>query len=276
MIPLVRTRRTHSALACVSLLLAALSTAGCEQLFQKPRVSVRRVDIIGVSFTGLDAKLVLAVDNPNVLGIDLARLTYNLTVDNHAFVQGAGDHTLHVPAQGSGELQLPISIKFVELGQALASLFTKRQVPFSIATKLGFGTPIGVIDVPLSHSGQFPVPQLPTLTVGPATVGAIDVGGANMSVTINVRNSNSFKLPVGALKTGISVNGVSLVEASTPPRELAAGATVPLVIGARLDFLRAGMGIFKAVQSKSATVALSGSFDLLGYTMPVNLQTTLR
>jgi LEA14-like dessication related protein len=253
-----------------------LSGTSCSQLFEKPRVSVRRVDIHGVSFTGVDAVLVLAVDNPNVLGIDLARLSYDLTVDNHHFIQGAGEHTLHVPAQGSGELQLPISIKFVELGQALASLFTKRQVPYSIATKLGFGTPIGVIDVPLSHSGQFPVPQLPTLSIGPATVGAIDVGGANMSVTIQVRNSNSFKIPVGALKTGVSINGVSLVEASTPPRELAAGATVPLVIGARLDFVRAGFGIVRAIQSRSATVALAGSFDLLGYTMPVNLQTTLR
>ncbi len=268
------TRRQLAALLfCASL---TLSFAGCSPLFEKPRVSVRRVDITGVSFTGVDATLVFAIDNPNVLGLDLARLSYQLNVDGHQFIQGAGQHTLHVPAQGQGELQLPISIKFLELGQVLSSLFTKRQVPFSIATKLGFGTPIGVIDVPLSHSGQLPVPQLPTLTIGPAAVGAIDVGGANMSVTIQVRNSNTFKIPVGALKYGLSINGVTLVDASTPPRELAAGATVPLVIAARLDFLRAGLSIVRAIQSRSAKVALSGSFDLLGYTMPVNLQTTLR
>jgi LEA14-like dessication related protein len=267
---------TRPIAALVFSLLLSVSLAGCSPLFDKPRVSVRRLDITGVSFTGVDATLVLAVDNPNVLGLDLARLSYRLTVDGHDFIQGAGQHTLHVPPQGSGELQLPISIKFVELGQALASLFTKRQVPFSIATTLGFGTPIGVIDVPLSHSGQMPVPQLPTLTMGPASVGAIDVGGANMSLTIQVRNSNSFKIPVGALKYGLSINGVTLVNAATQARELAAGATIPLVVSARLDFLRAGFGIVRAVQSRSATVALAGSFDLLGYTMPVNLQTTLR
>jgi LEA14-like dessication related protein len=267
----VPTRLIASILVC-----ACLALAGCSPLFDKPRVSVRRVDITGVSFTGVDATLVFAVQNPNVLGLDLARLSYQLTVDNHQFIQGAGQHTLHVPAQGTGELQLPISIKFVELGQVLASLFTKRQVPFTIATKLGFGTPIGVIDVPISHAGQLPVPQLPTLTIGPAAVSAVDVGGASMSVTIQVRNTNSFKLPVGALRYALSINGVTLVDASTPPRELAAGATVPLVIAARLDFLRLGFGVMRAIQSRSAKLAVEGSFDLLGYAMPVHLQTTLR
>ena len=46
---------------------------------------------------------------------------------------------------------------------------------------------------------------------------------------------------------------------------------MPLTISAHIDFLRVGLGVLRAIQSRSATVALDGSFDLLGYAMPVHL-----
>jgi LEA14-like dessication related protein len=149
-------------------------------------------------------------------------------------------------------------------------------VPFTIATQLGFGTPIGVIDVPISHSGTFPVPQLPTLALGNATVGSAGLSGANLSLTIQVHNPNGYPLPVGNLRYALAINGVTLADATTPPQRLGANATVPLVLGAHLDYVRAGFGIVRAIESRSATVSLDGSFDLIGFAMPVHLQTTLR
>jgi LEA14-like dessication related protein len=263
-------------LLVASCVVALLSCSGCDQLFQKPRVTVKRVDITSVNFSGLNANIVFAVENRNVIGIDLAKLVYQLTVDNHPFVQGVGNNPLHVPANGVGELALPVSFKFVELAEALASLFTKKQVPFTIATKLGFGTPLGILEVPLQHSGTMPVPQLPSISIGNAVVGGINVSGATVSVTLNVRNNNTFALPLGALSYGLSVNGAPLVQAQTAPAQLAPGGTLPLTLSAHLDFLRVGMGIFRAVQSGAATVALDGNFDLGGYSMPVHLQHALR
>lgn len=258
------------------LVAASLSTAGCDQLFTKPTVTVRRVDITSLTFQGIGANIVFAVENHNVIGIDLAKLVYQLTVDNHPFVEGAGNNPLHVPAQGVGELTLPVSFKFIELAEALASIFTKKQVPFTIATRLGFGTPLGVLEVPLSHTGTMPVPQLPSLAIANAAVGSVDLSGAGVSVTLNVKNNNSFALPVGALAYALTVNGAPVVQAATAPQQLPAGGTLPLVISARLDFVRVGMGIFRAVQSRSATIALDGNFDLLGYAMPVHLSHALR
>ncbi len=273
----VRRRSISPTLGVACLALAALVLGGCYPLFEKPRVSVRRVDVTSVSFTGVGFNVVFAVDNPNALGLDLATLRYQLTVDGHPFVQGAGDHTLHVPANGSGELQLPVSFKFVELAQALATLFTsKRTVPYTIATRLGFGTPLGIIEVPIDHAGTLPVPALPNISVARAAVAGIDLAGAGVSLTLQVRNPNPFPLPMGALHYALSVNGAPIVSAQTPPSELAANGTLPLVLSARLEFVRVGMGVLRAVQSGSATLALDGSVDLGGYAMPVHLQTQLR
>ncbi len=268
-------KRVRALLTAVAVA-ASLASAGCDQLFTKPTVSIRRVDVTSLSFSGIGVSFVFAVENHNVIGIDLARLAYQLTVDNHPFVEGAGNNPLHVPANGVGELTLPVSFKFTELAEALASIFTKRQVPFTIRTRLGFGTPLGVLDVPLSHSGTLPVPQLPTLSIANAGVGGIDASGAGLSVTINVHNNNEMALPVGALSYALSINGAPIVQAATPPTHLPAGATLPLTISARLDFFRVGMGIFRAVESRSATIALDGSFDLAGYAMPVHLSQALR
>lgn len=258
------------------LVAAAMPTAGCDQLFSKPTVTVERVELVAVSFTGISANLIFRIENHNAIGLDLAKLVYQLTVDNHRFVQGAANHPLHVPAQGVGQLTLPVSFKFVELAEALASIFQKRDVPYTIATQLGFGTPLGVLTVPISHAGTLPVPQLPSLSIGDAAVGDVSVSGAALSVTIGVRNNNSFALPVGALQYALSIDGAPILSASTAPAQLAAGATLPLTIGAHLDFVRVGMGILRAVQSRSATLALDGNFDLLGYSMPVHVAHALR
>ena len=253
-----------------------VGASGCNELFQKPKVTVERVDLVQVGFQGISANIVFRVENHNVIGIDLASLVYQLTVDNHPFVQGSAHNPLHVPADGVGQFTLPVSFKFVELAEALASIFQKRQVPYTIATQLGFGTPIGVLTVPISHAGTLPVPQLPTLSIGNAAVGRVDVSGASLSVTVAVHNNNSFALPVGPLRYALSVNGASILSASTAPAQLQPGGTLPLTLSAHLDFLRVGLGILRAIQSRSATVALDGSFDLLGYSMPVHLSHAIR
>ncbi len=258
------------------LVAAAIPSTGCEQLFSKPTVSFQRLDVTAISFQGISANIVFRVENHNAIGIDLAKLVYQLTVDSHPFVQGAADSPLHVPAQGVGQLTLPVSFKFIELAKALASIFNRREVPYTIATQLGFGTPLGVLTVPLSHSGTLPVPQLPSLSMSNAAVGGVDVSGASLSLTIAVRNNNSFQLPVGPLSYALKINGASILSASTAPGQLPAGATLPLTIAAHLDFLRVGLGVLRAIQSRSATIALDGSFDLGGYAMPVHLSHVLR
>ena len=264
------------ALSLTFLVAAAVFPAGCDQLFTKPTVTVERVDLTAISFTGISANIVFRVENHNAIGVDLAKLVYQLTVDNHPFVQGAANNPLHVPAEGIGQLTLPVSFKFTELAEALVSIFQKKQVPYTIATQLGFGTPLGVLTVPISHAGTMPVPQLPSLAIGDAAVGGVNLSGASLSVTINVHNNNTFAVPVGALKYDLTINGAPILSAATAPAQLAANGTLPLTIGAHLDFLRVGMGILRAVQSRSATVALDGSFDLVGYAMPVHLSHAIR
>ncbi|HEY7957793.1 MAG: LEA type 2 family protein [Polyangia bacterium] len=260
------------------LLPLGLSLGGCAllgDLVQRPSVSLRRVDVTSVSFQGIAVNFVLAVNNPNPIGVDLARLVYQITVDGHQFADGHTNSAAHVPAQGTGEVVIPVGIKFVDFAQSLASLFTKQKVPYTLATKLGFGTPAGVLEIPLSTSGTLPVPRLPDVHIASARLGEVGLTGATFNLLLGVHNPNTFAVPLGALSYRVTVAGSPVIASSAPGGQLAAGASNPLQISAHLDFLALGMGVARAIQSGGAEVALDGALQVGGYSMPLRLTTRL-
>lgn len=265
-------------LGLLALALFVLPLQGCQllgDLFQRPIVSLSRVDVTSVSFQGLSVNFVLAVQNPNPIGVDLARLVYQLNVDGHQFADGHTDSAAHIPAQGTGQVTIPVGIKFVDFAQSLASLFTKQKVPYSIATKLGFGTPAGVIDIPLSTSGTLPVPRLPDIRIANAGLGQVGLTGATFNLLLGVHNPNLFAVPLGALSYRVSIAGTQVIASSAPTGKIGAGATNPVQISTHLDFVGLGLGVVRAIQGGGADVALNGSLDLGGYQMPLNLATHL-
>jgi LEA14-like dessication related protein len=256
------------------LLQPACATLG--QVFTPPTVTLQRVDIERISFSGIAARFIFSVENPNPIGLDLARLGYQITIDGHQLAEGRGDQPLAVPARGTGELALPVEIKFVEFAESLAALFEKDIVPYGIRTLLGFSTPAGVIEVNLAKEGTFPVPRLPDIRFDRVLVGDVSLGGATLSLGLKLGNRNGFSVPIGALRYAVAVEGVRVAESATSPMDLAANATRDVDLSVHVNFLSAGISLARAIQSGSAQVTLTGGLDLGGFTQPINLLTSLR
>lgn len=260
------------------LALLLLPWSGCaylNQLFQKPSVSIRSVDLTSLSFTGIGANFVMNVDNPNPIGIDLARLAYQLTIEGKQLAQGQANQAASVPANGSGTITLPVTINFADFVDSIEALFKKETVSYGIALAPGFNTPLGIIDIPLSHQGQFPVPRLPDVSLGTPSVSGIDLGGASLALPIQIHNRNGFALPVGGLRYKLVVGGNSIAEAGASPGSVAANQVVSVPVVARIHFAQTGLGLMRALQEGSTDVGLTGLLDLGGYQLPLNLATRL-
>ena len=257
------------ALLCALPVLGSCGFLGA--ITQRPTVVFKRMELRQVDFEQLSCDFVLGVTNPNVIGIDLATLSYQITVDGHAFVAGSTHAALHVPASGVGEARVPVSIRFVEFARSLEALFHKRSVAYVLTTHFGFGTPIGVLDVPLSTSGDLPVPQLPEMRFVNAGLRGVSMGGADLAVVIGVRNPNAFAVETGRLQYALKVAGASVLTSMQPVGRVAANGTSQLAIGAHLDFIALGMGVFRAVQGGGAEVAVDGQLDLGIYKAPLHL-----
>jgi LEA14-like dessication related protein len=240
-------------------------------LFEKPRVTLSRVDVTRVSFTGIAANFVLHVDNPNAIGADLARLTYQLTIDGHTLAEGQGQNTVSIPAHGTGEVVLPVSIQFSEFAQSVAAVFERQNIPYQIHTTLGFQSPAGIIDVALESSGSFPAPRLPRVSLGGLRLAQASLGALRLEFDLSLTNPNAFAIPLGALNYRVRVSGADIARGVAPPVELGAGVTQPVHLGIEIDLLRAGFAAARALQSGSAEVAVEGDLDLGVLKLPIQL-----
>ena len=269
-------RRALPLLLLSPLLFGSTSCALLEQVFQKPTVSIRSVDLTSLSFTGIGANFVMNVSNPNAIGINLARLGYQLTIEGKQLAAGQSNQgAVSIPAQGQGLVTLPVSIQFSEFIESIEALFKKDAVAYNIALAPGFTTPLGVLDIPLSHAGNFPVPRLPDVALGTPQVGNLDLTGATITLPLNINNKNGFELPVNGLNYALNVAGTQLLTAGANPGNLPASKQTAVPISARIDFLKTGLAVASAIRGGAANVGLTGALDLGGYKLPLNLTTRL-
>lgn len=257
---------------------SAVLLAGCSYLFSlidKPTVTFRRCDITDVSFTAIGAKFIFDVQNPNSFGVDLARLTYQINIDGHELAEGRAEQPFHVPANGTGEVVLPVTVRFADFAASVESVFQKDTLPYTIRTRLGFATSAGVLEVPIATSGTFPAPRLPDVSL--ASAGARDLGptGATLVLDLRIRNPNAFPVPLGALSYHVSINGTEIANGGASPGRLESRSTQPLPLSIRVDFLRSGLSLVGALMAGQATVALDGQLDLIGFQLPIRLQQSL-
>jgi LEA14-like dessication related protein len=258
------------ALFLAVLLLPTVSCATLAGLLQRPTVSFVRMDLTAVGFQGASARFTFAVQNPNGFGLHLARLGYAVTLDGRALAEGQGDAVLDVPARGEGELRLPLTIRYADAIAALEQLITRERLPYSLATRLGFDSPAGTIEVPVATSGELPVPRLPKVALGGVRLAGLGAEGVRVRVELALSNPNPWPLPLGALRYRVRVAGGEALAGEVRPPELGAGsaAVVPVEVTLRPEGAAAAFG---ALRAGDASAALEGELELGDYRLPLRL-----
>ena len=266
-----------ASLRLAALALVCLSAcSGAGSLFEKPRVGFRGVEVADVGFAGLTARFVFIVDNPNAIGIDVAQLGYSLTVDGHTLAKGSSAAGLHVPAEGAGELTVPVGGSFAELGAPLEAVLARKELPFVLHAELGVGMPSGVQNVPLDARGMLPVPQPPRVALAAVELGELTVSRASLDIALAFANDNSFALPLGELRYQLTVEDEPISSGTLAPLSLDphAGKTVHLRAG--VDLLTVGAALVAALSARSARLGLDGELALGAISLPLHLRAALR
>lgn len=279
------TRSLRSRIVVLLLAVALLPQAGCAQLlallrgsFQRPTMTFKRLDITQISFSGIGFNIVMDAQNTNAFALDLGSIDYQLDIESKKLAEGHANQPVRVPARGVGEVTLPIQFQFVELGQALMSLFTaKDQLPFHVHATLGFNSPVGKIPIPVDHNGMLPVPKLPDVKIASANMGSTSLSGTTLNINLGLTNKNAFALPLGKMNYRLNVAGTEVVASSTPAPNLGPNGSANLTIPVQVNFLSLGGSIAKAIKSRQVAVGLTGGLDIpgLGQSMPINQSTTL-
>lgn len=123
--------------------------------YQNPVVTVRDVQVNGLSLTGGTLDIVLNVYNPNHFKLDATRITYKLMVDTVAFGSGASDSRFTVQSGDSLQVPLPLTFSWNGVGAAGRQLMNNGMVNYRVLGDVTVGASVGTFTIPYDRTGTF-------------------------------------------------------------------------------------------------------------------------
>ncbi len=255
------------------------SAAGCSWIrsicsnFREPSLVFDRAEILDLNLHSVTINLHWLLKNENPVGVDLASLSYAFAVENHPLVAGHPPNGVKVQPNGVSRLSFPAHVEFAALAQTVEVFLHKDVAHYTASGSVGVNTPIGIVTLPLSYSGQFPVPKLPEIQPSQPVLNSIDFNGAHMTFPLQVWNKNNFPLPFNGLSGALTLGNSGVASSTIPPmNSLAPNERRVVNVGIEVNFLNAGLDVAQAIQSRHVNLGYHGALDVAGFKVPINVQ----
>jgi len=142
---MVPRRERSVGLRCTGAALCLL-VAACAPHFERPEVTVEKIDYRGGNLLQQDFAVRLNIHNPNARTLPVAGLDAQLNVDGDRIASGAADRPFVVPALGDGQFDMTIH---VDMAAGVLKLLAHRDaLPYELTGKVR-------IDLPMLRSMPF-------------------------------------------------------------------------------------------------------------------------
>jgi LEA14-like dessication related protein len=264
-----------ASLAVPLLLLAACAGLGelAASSVRKPKLKFRSASVQALDLEGATVAFTWDLENPNGFGVDIARVGWSVDVEGTRVAAGDLPGGLEIRAGGRAPVTFPVHLRFRDLPGIVALLGGgKDAVSYRLAGTLGIGTPVGILDVPVSHAGRLPLPAMPRFSLEGIAVRSVGLSEIVLDVRLHVRNPNAFPLPPGAIDASLAIGGQPVARAGGIAVEpVAGGASAVVAIPVRLDVGSAGRAAADLARGGEVQVGLSGKATLGGIPFPLEL-----
>jgi len=252
-----------------------LPLLGCSLLDQvratteRPTLSFKEARLPHVDFQGAELDLVFLVTNPNPVGLDLTRASYELEVEGHPVAAGTPRNGLSIPAKGTAEVTFPAKVLWNEIAPALEAVFAMDRVHYKASG-------VGPVILPLQQEGTFAAPKMPSLDIGAPQVTSLTLTGARLALPLKIENANAFPLPLGGILGTVDIAGarvgrIVLPEAAPVPSRGHTTVNVPL----NVSFLQTGAAVAQAIRTGVAEVKIDAILNAAGASLPVKVAKTV-
>jgi len=146
-------RRTHCRLLLPCAFFIFLMSC-VSWIVEKPSFVLRSVILSPRSFTEMNLLVGLAVQNMNRFDLTLKSFECTLYLKNEEIGKGRLADGILIPSSSTTQVQVPIDVKFKDLGGILKTIFTGGDLPYKIEGKADVTTAFGSIDFPFSKEGS--------------------------------------------------------------------------------------------------------------------------
>ena len=270
------------------LLSAADSTGstGCAELAKhaetvKPTASLVGTRLANIDFQQADLGFDLAIENQNPVAIDLASLNYDLIIEDQSPVSGVTAQGLQIKAASTSNVQLPVTLKFDDLRKLPGELWNKDTFAYRLETKFVVDLPIiGNYAIPVTKTGEMPVPKIPEIRVKGIQVKSLGLRAAELVAQVEIDNPNAFGLSFSDFDYQLNVNRQkwgqgNIRQGGSIPEKSSGTVYIPL----QLDLMSMGQTAYKLLSYKQPLeyqlkggITLDTGIEMLrNYSMPVDI-----
>lgn len=233
---------------------------------RKPEVAVTGAQLQALSFESAEFLFDIQVHNPNAVGVTLAGLDYELRVNEVPFLDGNQSKGVEIPAEGTTLVRLPMSVRFRDVYQTLATLSRRDSASYTLTCGLTFDLPVaGRSRVPVSHGGTFPLLKLPEFEVASMKLHRLTFEEADLQLNLRIHNPNAIGFEVQALEYEFIVEDRRWAQGEIRRNAQVSAAGASLVaIPVSVNFARLGSYALNLISDGRPFVyRLKGHFDLV-------------
>ncbi len=262
-------------------LLVPVLLAGCAGLqdlaraaFKEPRLAFKSAALDKLDLDGATLAFTWEIENPNALGLDLAHAGWQIEVEGTRIAAGDLPSGLSIPANGKAPFSFPVRVRFRDVPGIVSLLGGgKSDLGYRLSGSIGVRTPIGVVDLPMSHADRLKLPSLPRFSVDGLRVRSVSLSAVAVDVRLRVQNPNAFPLPQGQIDYALALGGTSVARAEGASVASVPGSGSAIVeIPVRIDVLSAGRAATDLARGAEVQVELTGKADVAGLPLPLDLR----
>ena len=241
--------------------LTLLSCAALKEGIKKPEVAMQQVKVTAITLGGMDVAFVLAIKNPNPLGITLEGLSYKLDIEEKPLLRGNTGQKLKLAANGSSTVTLPLTLAYKEMFDGASALLKQDKVRYALGGDIDFG----LFKLPYETSGTLEIPSLPRVTIGKLGLKRVTLSGIDIEVGLEMKNENRFPLRLEGIDYDLKIaNGTVARGRSLAPLSLGAGKQGRLALGMSLSYSELGGVISRIKGGGKIPVVFDGRLQVPG------------
>jgi LEA14-like dessication related protein len=242
---------------------------GCAQVEEvlkaapKPSARVTGAQLQNLTLEQVGLVFDVEVSNPYSVALPLLETGYAIDSGGQQIVAGRVQPGGSIPAQGVASVKVPATIRFKSLLAALKGVRPGAVVPYTARIDLAVDAPVvGRTTVPLTRSGEVPVPAAPDVRMTSFDIGSLTLDKVSAMARLDLRNNNQFEIDLAKLGLDLALGGKAVAQTKlSNPTKLAPGQSATLLVPVSFSPRAFGMGVFNLLRGSEAGYAVSGSLD---------------
>ena len=258
-------------------LLSSFLITGCSFIEKsgawiKPEVKVIESRLAGLTLSKAILEVELEILNPNYYSVPLGALDFQLDLQGAKILEGKQSQDNKLAAGETVRVVLPLDVEFDELGRFVSNLDDLNELAYQVAGGMTFDLPVaGPLRVPYQVKGSIPIPRVPSFKLAGVQQKRLSLTGADLLISVELDNPNTFDLLVNKLQYSVALNGHSVTAGGLSEQvKVAAESNSKVDIPVKLSFGISSARAFYDMLSKGGKV--NYQLDLnseLGSSLPV-------